>query len=247
MTAHGEANEMDENQFQDLIAKWKQEHLKRSITKYGITRDRVYNADQTGLFYNKLPNKVFVSMENAKDFHGCKAMRSKDRVTIMLCTAADGSKVPLSIVGKSKNPHCFKLGRSPIKYTQQNKSWFTSKVMVWWVKEVFWQHHLSKHGNVYALLILDNCTAHNSLDADEFKRKHNIPEKLIVGFLPKNVTSRSQPADMGMVATLKVGYRYLMLNKLLSVYDANTFEALDKARSRQNGGCKGLALSLIHI
>ena len=46
---------------------------------------------------------------------------------------------------------------------------------------------------------------------------------------------------MGMVATLKVGYRYLMLNKLLSVYDANTFEALDKARSRQKGGCKGLA------
>ena len=239
--AHGEANEMDENEFQDQIAKWKQEVLKRSISKYGITRDRVYNADQTGLFYNKLPNKVFVSMENAKDFRGCKAMRSKDRVTIMLCTAADGSKVPLSIVGKSKNPHCFRLGSPPIKYTQQNKSWFTSKVMVWWVKEVFWQYHLSKHGNVYALLILDNCTAHNSLDADEFKRKHNIPKKLIIVFLPKNVTSRSQPADMGMVATLKVGYRYLMLNKLLSVYDANTFENLDKARSRQKRGCKGLA------
>eukprot|EP00978_Attheya_sp_CCMP212_P027512 scaffold92146_cov56-Attheya_sp.AAC.1 len=36
-------------------------------------------------------------------------MKSKDRVTLMICTAADGTKVPLSIIGKAKKTECFRL------------------------------------------------------------------------------------------------------------------------------------------
>ena len=33
-------------------------------------------------------------------------MKSKDKVTLMVCTAASGAKLPLFMVGKSKTPEC---------------------------------------------------------------------------------------------------------------------------------------------
>ncbi len=35
-------------------------------------------------------------------------MSDKGRITIMVCTGADGSKVLLSVVGKSKTPECLR-------------------------------------------------------------------------------------------------------------------------------------------
>ena len=63
----------------------------------------VYNADQTGLFYNKLPNQMYVSAAR-KDYRGVKQMKSKDRVTLMVATSAVGGKIPLFMVGKAKAP-----------------------------------------------------------------------------------------------------------------------------------------------
>ena len=34
-------------------------------------------------------------------------MKDKNRVTLIFCTSEDGDMVPLSVIGKSKNPHCF--------------------------------------------------------------------------------------------------------------------------------------------
>ena len=242
VVAHGEANEISDSEYNDVIAKWKKSKLNVEITKHNVTKDRIYNGDQTGLFFNKLPTRVFVKKENASSVRGCKSMRSKDRVTIMVCTAADGSKVPLCLVGKSQHPHCFRLrpGGCPIPYTHQKKAWFTIKVTVWWIKHVFWPHHLQKHGNVYAILILDNCTSHQGIDQSDFKKQHDLPEKLIILFLPPNVTSRAQPADMGMIAVLKIGYRYIMLGKLIDLYDSYSVEEIDNMRARAKRGQKGL-------
>ena len=242
VNAHGEANEISDSEYNNIIAEWKNSTLNVEVTKHNVTKDRIYNGDQTGLFFNKLPNRVFVKKENASSVRGCKLMRSKDRVTIMVCTAADGSKVPLCLVGKSQHPHCFRLrpGGCPIPYTHQKKAWFTINVTVWWIKHVFWPHHLQKHGNVYAILILDNCSSHQGIDQSDFQKQHNLPEKLIILFLPPNVTSRAQPADMGMIAVLKIGYRYIMLGKLIDLYDSYSMEEIDNMRARAKRGQKGL-------
>jgi hypothetical protein len=36
--------------------------LRESMENYDVTVDHVYNADQTGLFYNKLPNRINVAL-----------------------------------------------------------------------------------------------------------------------------------------------------------------------------------------
>jgi hypothetical protein len=35
--------------------------MRSAMEEHHITLDRVYNADQTGLFFNKLPNHMYVS------------------------------------------------------------------------------------------------------------------------------------------------------------------------------------------
>ena len=91
-------------------------------------------------------------------------------------------------------------------------------------------------GDVNAILILDNCSAHN-IDMS------NIPPRLTIKFLPPDVTSRHQPADMGMIAAaLKVGYKAMFLRYLLDiVFDKEGgYEAAAASRARQRRGCRGL-------
>jgi hypothetical protein len=97
--------------------------LRETMEKFDITLDRLYNADQTGLFYNKLPNRLYIDKDQ-QDYRGVKQMKSKDRVTLMVASSASGKKVPLFMVGKSKNPECFKLcgGVLPMAYTHQSNA-----------------------------------------------------------------------------------------------------------------------------
>ena len=143
-------------------------------------------------------------------------MKDKTRVTAMVCTAADGYCCPLAIIGKSKRPVCFDLlcgSKTPLLYKEQSNAWFDRNVTVWWINNVFWPDHLHCNGHgVNAILILDNCTAHQ-IDMSL------LPPNLTIMFLPPNVTSRHQPADMGMIAALKAGYKSLYLHTLLCIFD----------------------------
>ena len=234
-SVHGEANEMSREEREAVMHPWR-------IKFHGIIEDKnipiecIYNGDQTGLYYQKLPNRVYISKDNKATVAGVKQMKDKTRITAMICTAADGSKVPLAIVGKPKKTMCFRISgdEPPIAYTNQKNAWFDRSVTVWWIKTVFWPHHLRKHGDVYCILLLDNCTAH---DIDMTK----LPYHLIVLFLPPNVTNTHQPADMGVIACLKVGYKTVMLEKLLSIFDVEGgFEQARVERAKQIRGCAGI-------
>jgi len=89
---------------------------------------------------------------------------------------------------------------------------------------------------VNAILILDtNCPALSV-------GKSKIPSHLTIKFLPPNVTSQHQPADMGMIAAaLKVGYKSLYLRNLLDIFDApGGYEHAAKERAKQRPGMKGI-------
>jgi len=236
VSLHGEGMEMSEEE----KAEKKQEFLnsmRDNIEKYNISLNRIYNADQTGLFFNKLPNRIYVD-KAAKDYRGVKQMKSKDRVTLMVATSATGEKIPLFMVGKAKSPECFRLcdGKPPLPYYHQANAWFDKDVTVHWINRVLWPWHLEHHGNVYCLLLLDNCPAHCGLDSNK------LPKKLILLFFPPNCTSFLQPADMGMIACLKVGYKAEMLRRLLAICDEPAlFEEAMAAGARARRGCKGLA------
>jgi hypothetical protein len=50
----------------------------------------MYNCDQTGFFYQKVPNYMYVQKDKRKEYKGTKQMKDKTGVTAMICTAADG-------------------------------------------------------------------------------------------------------------------------------------------------------------
>ncbi len=93
---------------------------------------------------------------------------------------------------------------------------------------MLWPWHLDHHGNVTCLLLLDSCPAHANLD------KNKLPSKLVILFFPPNCTSLLQPADMGMIACLKVGYKANMLRRLLANCNDDSLyqEALDAGQSQ---------------
>jgi hypothetical protein len=100
---HGEANEMTDEAAANVMKGWLTEFHK-TIEELGVPTDHIYNAKQTGLYYTKLQNHVYISKANWNHTKGCKLMKSKDCITVMLCTAASGLKVPLAVIRKSKQP-----------------------------------------------------------------------------------------------------------------------------------------------
>ena len=65
----------------------------------------IFNYDETGLYIRMLPGYTLNSVHNWPD--GTK--KAKDRVKINACANASGTiKLPLLLIGKAKNPRCFR-------------------------------------------------------------------------------------------------------------------------------------------
>lgn len=113
--------------------------LRAKMQAMGITEEQLYNADESGLYYRLLPNKTFVAA-NEKNAPGRKT--PKERVTFMLCANSDGShKLKTLVIGKSKNPRCFKGFKNPLLYNHSKTAWMTRHIFKEWfyhdfVKEV---------------------------------------------------------------------------------------------------------------
>ena len=120
---HGEAASVDVG-----VVAMAREELKKTLSKYS-PRD-IYNIDETGLFFRMPPSKSLTTAPQ----HGTKQF--KDRITIALCTNADGSdKIKPFVIGKSANPRCFKIffPGNYVTYTNNQKAWMTSYLFAEWL------------------------------------------------------------------------------------------------------------------
>ena len=113
---HGEANSMTPQEEALIMVPWLEEFHDFLDCK-NISPECVYNADQAGLFYRKLPNTLYVNKEEKKKLRGCKEMEDKTRLMLMVCTSATGEKCPLVAIGKSEKPVCFSISPPPFPYT----------------------------------------------------------------------------------------------------------------------------------
>ena len=88
------------------------------INEYQLTRDQIYNADETGLYWKCLPNKTLAGTEE-KSAKGFKAQ--KERLTVMVCANASGShRLRLLMIGKSCRPRALKdIINLPVLYRSQ--------------------------------------------------------------------------------------------------------------------------------
>lgn len=156
-------------------------HLKLQalIEEMQLTKDQVYNADESALFWRVLPNTTWVHKDE-KSAPGRKV--SKDRVTFMPCSNALGThKLPLLVLGKSKNPRVFKNAQLPVKYQASTKGWMTRNLFSEWFKTTFVPEVKQYQGNTNksckALLLIDNAPSHPSEEELNTDPNFKVPYK----------------------------------------------------------------------
>ncbi|CAB1097844.1 unnamed protein product [Ectocarpus sp. CCAP 1310/34] len=120
-----------------------------------------------------LPRRTYLSTsEDRKTARGPKSMYFKDRLAaIMCCNAGGTAKVDMAIIGKAKEPRCFKDGGSPLKYFSQANAWSDSATFLKWWLEVFLPF-VRRFTHEPVLLMMDGCSSHGDLVDDRFSRKH---------------------------------------------------------------------------
>ncbi|CAB4401644.1 unnamed protein product [Rhizophagus irregularis] len=115
------------------------------LAKYN--KEDIYNADETGLFFEWNQIKHLV--------------QNKTRVSILFCANATGShKFQPFVIGKSLNSRCFKnFNKSalPVIYHANSKVWMRADIFIKWL------HHLDNYFRIIdqkILLLIDNAGSH---------------------------------------------------------------------------------------
>jgi len=119
MRLHGQAGAVDTIAIQRDLEKLKEELV-------AFKDDDIFNMDETGLFHRCLPSQSYVSNGARRTARGVKAMKAKDRVTVVLCCNAFGmEKLRPALIGSSKVPICFKGPdrTPPLPYMDQSNAW----------------------------------------------------------------------------------------------------------------------------
>ena len=184
---HGEAGSA-----QATVVQAGREQLREDLRDFS-PRD-VYNFDETGLFYRLEPNATLATAP----VPGKK--KSKDRLSVGLCSNADGSdKLKPVVIGKAAKPRCFSGGFDPSVYAEyySNKTaWMVTSVFQTWLQGFDRRMRLAKR---QVCLLMDNATSHST----QGLKLTNITVK----FLPPNTTAHIQPLDAGIIRNLKLYYR----------------------------------------
>ena len=174
----------------------------------GYAKEDVWNMDETGVFWQALPERGFG--QKGKACYGGK--KSKKRVTVAFFVSAAGTKEKPILIWKSETPRCLrKFNKSvlPVDYFGQKKAWMTGEIMDAVLTKL--NRRLSR-SNRSILLLMDNAGCHPGNLAGKFS---NIK----VCFLPANTTSKLQPLDLGIIQNFKVHYRHFFLRYVLSKID----------------------------
>jgi hypothetical protein len=114
------------------------EVLKKITEGGGYTIQQIFNVDETGLFWKKMPDRTYISKEE-KTMTGFKA--AKDRLTLLLgANAAGDCKLKLLLVYRSENPLAFKgLSEAtlPFHFCSNPKAWMTIALFKDWFMNCF--------------------------------------------------------------------------------------------------------------
>lgn len=200
--SHGEEGDADVSAVAEVLPS-----LRDTLASYD-RRDR-FNADECGLNYCAPPDKTVAHCP----LPGRK--KAKERITVLLCCNADGSeRLEPMFIGNAARPRAFKkksgheLG---LDYHSNKKAWMTSDLFMNWLQR--FNAWIARKPDRKVILLIDNCSAHGN--------DTNIPHlsNVTVKFLPPNTTSKIQPLDAGIIASLKLRYRAFQLERALDLID----------------------------
>jgi len=212
VSLHGEAASADKVAADHYVS----ETFREIIEEGGYKPEQVFNMDETGLFWKRMPSRTFIMKDEAK-VRGFKAQ--KDRVTLIMCGNAAGFMIKPGLIYKSKNPRALKNKNKnvlPVYWMHNQKAWITKVLTSDWFHQCFIpevQRYLSGKGlDFNVLLIMDNAGGH-AIDLSY--------EGVKVEFLPPNTTSLIQPMDQGVIRAFKALYTRHTLQHLVESMDAD--------------------------
>ena len=226
---HGEAGDVDIQSAE--VEMEKQYNLLKPFNVHNV-----YNMDELGLYFRTIPcHSYLLPNETDKRQYGreSKAMKAKERVTVLLCANALGScKLPPLVIGSSKKPRCFKNTPPCLPYVSQANAWNNQATYRKWFFYIFLPAVRIQTSDRVALVI-DGFSGHDLTCADPLNQAE-------VFKLPPNVTSIYQPMDQGIIAALKVRYRSTLLAKCAQVHVAENFSTLQSLAQHLPQGSAGL-------
>ncbi|XP_053145978.1 tigger transposable element-derived protein 1-like isoform X2 [Hemicordylus capensis] len=201
--------------------------LKRLIQERGYVPDQVFNADETTLFWKRMPDRTFIAKEERRA-PGFKA--AKDRLTLLFCSNTSGGlMVKPMLVYRSLNPRALKgknKNHLPVFWRANVKAWVTRTIFMSWFNDCFVhevERYLREKNLVFkALLLLDNAPGH---PPDLLLAHPNVE----VVFLPPNTASLIQPLEQGIIQAFKRYYSRRNFEHIADLMDSNPDLTLKEA------------------
>lgn len=197
--------------------------FKNLIDSAGYQPQQVFNCDETGLFWKKMPKRTYITAEeNALPCIGHKPM--KDRLTLLFCANASGDlKIKPLLVYHSETPRAFKkfnVQKSSLNvmWRSNKKAWVTRDIFTDWINEVFGptvkKYLLEMNLPLNALLVLDNAPAHPPGLQDDLLEEFNF---IKIQFLPPKSTMLLQPMNQQIIYNFKLLYTKSLFERCFEV------------------------------
>ncbi|CAH2225149.1 tigger transposable element-derived 1-like [Pelobates cultripes] len=158
---HGEAASSDVAAAEEFATEFLE-----AIVSEGYLPQQVFNCNETGLFWKRMPKRTFITEEETS-LPGHKPR--KDRLTLLFCANASGDlKIKPLLVYHSENPRAFKKHKVnkeqlSILWQSNPKAWVTRLLFVKWVNAVCGpsvkKYLVDNNLPLKAMLLMDNAPA----------------------------------------------------------------------------------------
>ena len=112
----------------------------------------IYNADETGLYYRTLPDGTLTQ----KTEQLCGGKKAKDRITVMVtCNMTGTDRRCLLVIGKSRNPRCFRgVKNLPVTYRTNKNAWMNGDIFSKWLQDFNKDMRRQRQQKLH---LVDNC------------------------------------------------------------------------------------------
>jgi hypothetical protein len=233
---HGEGGSADINSPENIH---QMEKVRKLAAEYG--EENTLNMDETGLFWKLSPDRTLATQS------GSGGKKSKDRVTLAFTCSAAGERLQPWLIGKSKNPRCFKKSNQSLfrlQYRYNKTKWMTGLIMEEYLR---WLDNKMRGEGRKVLLLLDNFSGHE-LGIQLVGGLEGL-NNVRIEWLPPNTTSHWQPLDQGIIASFKLQYRRFWVHYMLQTYekdkDPNKTVNLLKTIQWSRAAWEGLSAEMI--
>ncbi|XP_023238008.1 tigger transposable element-derived protein 1-like, partial [Centruroides sculpturatus] len=198
---------------QGKTAKEFPEKLAEIIEEEGYSSRQIFNVDETGLFWKRMPSRTHIAKEE-KSKPGFKV--SKDRVTLLLgANAAGDCKLKPLLIYRAETPRALKRiykRTLPVIWRWNTRAWMTASIFEEW----FYKHFVHEVEKYCAdndlpfkiLLLLNNAPGHPLI----LQHAHS---NIKIIFFPPNNTSNLQPMYQGVIASFKAYYLRLTFERMM--------------------------------